>query len=63
MRSTFLHIWKFPFFLALLTGAGLLSALLGTGLWHFLSWFALTVPVAVALRFSFFSRQDRNRQT
>jgi hypothetical protein len=54
MKNTFFHIWKFPIALALLTMFGLIAALTGTGIWHFLSWIALTVPVAVCIRFGFF---------
>jgi D-alanyl-lipoteichoic acid acyltransferase DltB (MBOAT superfamily) len=38
--------------LAILTLFGLLAALLGTGIWHGLSWLALAIPLAVGLRFS-----------
>ena len=50
--KTFLHIWKYPLLLALLTLIGLLSALLGTGAWHWLSWVALAIPLVLAVRFS-----------
>lgn len=53
MNSVFLHIWKYPMLLAVLTMFGLLSALLGTGAWHLLSWMALSVPVILGIRFSF----------
>jgi hypothetical protein len=33
---------------------GLLSALLGTGIWHVLSWIALTIPILVCVRFGIF---------
>ncbi|MDR5779463.1 hypothetical protein QCE63_08480 [Caballeronia sp. LZ065] len=42
-------IWTIPLLLAVLTLFGLLSALLGTGVWHPLAWLALAVPVAVVL--------------
>ena len=35
--------------LALLTSVGLLSALLGDGIWDALSWLALVVPVALCV--------------
>jgi hypothetical protein len=47
MNRTFGKIWGAPLLLALLTLFGLLSALLGTGVWHFLSWFTLAVPLLV----------------
>jgi hypothetical protein len=40
-------IWTIPLLLAALTLFGLLSALLGTGVWHALGWLALAVPVMV----------------
>ncbi|MDR5813488.1 hypothetical protein QCE62_07790 [Caballeronia sp. LZ033] len=43
-------IWTIPLLLAALTLFGLLSALLGTGVWHALAWLALAVPVAVVLK-------------
>ncbi|MDR5820245.1 MULTISPECIES: hypothetical protein [unclassified Caballeronia] len=42
-------IWTIPLLLAALTLFGLLSALLGTGVWHALAWLTLAVPVAVVL--------------
>ena len=37
-----LYLW-----LAIATVLGLLAALLGQGLWHVLSWIALSIPIAV----------------
>lgn len=54
MNSTFFHIWKFPIVLAILTIFGLLAALTGTGIWHILSWIALTIPAIVCIRFGLF---------
>ena len=54
MNNAFARIWKMPIVLATLTAFGLLAALLGTGLWHWLSWLALTTPIAVGLRHSLF---------
>jgi hypothetical protein len=48
--KTFWQIWLVPSILALLTVFGLLAALLGLGVWHWLSWLALTVPLAVIAR-------------
>ena len=45
MSKRFTHIWGWPIILAFLTVFGLLSALLGTGIWHWLSWAALSVPL------------------
>ena len=51
--STFLGLWGMPSLLAVLTVFGLLSALLGTGAWHYLSWLALAVPPVVIAWFVF----------
>lgn len=41
-------VWRWPSLLAALTMFGLLSALLGQqGVWFWLSWAALSVPLAV----------------
>ncbi len=50
-----------PFVLAIITTYGLLSALLGDGLWDALSWIALVIPLAL-LAF-FISRGKRSRGT
>ena len=43
--------WAVPVGLAALSAFGLLSALLGDGVFDLLSWFALAVPVVVCLRY------------
>ncbi|HEY4135725.1 MAG TPA: hypothetical protein VGO34_10975 [Alphaproteobacteria bacterium] len=41
------RIFRVPLMLAVVTLFGLLSALLGDGLWDVLSWIALGLPLAV----------------
>jgi hypothetical protein len=41
-----MKIWRWPLALGVLSVAGLISALLGDGLWDTLSWFTLGAPVA-----------------
>jgi hypothetical protein len=41
------NVWTIPALLGVLTLFGLLAALLGTGVWHWLSWIALCVPLGV----------------
>ncbi|AZY49363.1 hypothetical protein [Bordetella avium] len=41
-RPHFWFVWRAPLYLGLLTLFGLLSALLGTGIWHWASWIALS---------------------
>jgi len=42
------RIWEVPLVLAVLTVAGLVSALFGDDLWDALSWATLAVPLVVA---------------
>jgi hypothetical protein len=47
MNKRFIDIWGWPIILSLLTVFGLLSALLGTGVWHWLSWATMAFPLIV----------------
>lgn len=53
MSKRFMQIWGWPIILALLSTFGLLAALLGVGLWHWLSWIALSVPIVVIWHYWF----------
>jgi hypothetical protein len=46
-NNHFRRVWFIPLLLALFIFFGLLSALLGTGIWHILAWAALILPLAV----------------
>lgn len=46
------QIWVMPAILALVSALGLISALLGDGIWDVLSWLALAVPVIVIVWYS-----------
>jgi hypothetical protein len=46
-RQTLREIFLVPIIVAAVTGAGLLSALLGDDLWDAVSWLTLSVPLAV----------------
>jgi hypothetical protein len=46
-RNSFSKIWTAPMVIAGVTTFGFLSALLGTGVWHWLSWMAMLSPLAV----------------
>lgn len=46
-RSSLQRIYGAPFALAILSGIGLISALLADGVWDVVSWFALSATVAV----------------
>ena len=46
-RRSLPRIFAWPIVFAVMSVAGLVSALLGDGLWDWLSWFALGLPVVV----------------
>jgi hypothetical protein len=49
-RHSIIRQWQWPSTLAILTIFGLLSALLGqSGVWLWLSWTALTIPLATII--------------
>jgi hypothetical protein len=43
----FWFVWRAPTLLVVFTVFGLLAALLGTGPWHWASWLAMAIPLAV----------------
>ena len=49
MNRPFLKLWGIPLLLAVSTIVGLVSALLGDGIWDTVSAFALGAPVAAGL--------------
>ena len=46
-RQTIRQIFAGPVVVAVLSAAGLLSALLGDGIWDGVSWVVLAIPVAL----------------
>jgi hypothetical protein len=42
-------LWRVPILLGLFSVAGLLSALIGDGVWDALSWAALGIPTAIGI--------------
>lgn len=46
-----MKLWGMPILLGLLSGIGLISALLEDGPWDWLSWLALGIPTALMLWF------------
>ena len=48
-RMSTRQIWGMPIAIGMLSAVGLLSALLGDGIWDALSWAALATPVAASL--------------
>ncbi|WP_373987049.1 hypothetical protein [Duganella sp. BuS-21] len=59
MSSPVTRMWAAPIVLAVLTLVGLISALVGDGVWDHVSAFALGVPVALCLWFGV-RRRTRN---
>lgn len=47
MTARFAQLWAMPILLGVLTTIGLVSALLGDGIWDIVSAFALGAPVAI----------------
>jgi len=46
-RQSLRRIFAIPMGLALLSAVGLVSALVGDGVWDVLSWLTLAVPIAI----------------
>lgn len=53
--SNFIHVFGKPIILAVLSAFGLVSALLGDGVWDVLSWITLWFIVAVIVRHVWFA--------
>jgi hypothetical protein len=49
MNTPFMKLWGMPILLGVLTTIGLVSALLGDGIWDIVSAFALGIPVLLGL--------------
>jgi type IV secretory pathway TrbD component len=47
MKSNFKKIWFMPLLLSMLILFGLLAALLGIGLWYWLAWAAMIIPLVI----------------
>lgn len=58
MSSPFLKLWGVPLLLGVLTIVGLVSALLGDGIWDTVSAFALGIPVAFGAWFALRGRRN-----
>ena len=50
-HQTLGHIFAWPAIIAVLSTIGLLSALLGDGIWDGVSWIVLAIPVALYCEF------------
>jgi hypothetical protein len=50
------RVWLWPIAIAVVSAAGLVTGLVGDGVWDWFSWLALGLPVAVCLWFGWGSR-------
>lgn len=57
-RRHFWFVWSVPIALGILSVFGLLAALLGTGLWHWASWTALTILLVVIVKYWWFPAKE-----
>ena len=56
-RQSLGAIFLIPAIIAAVSGAGLISALVGDDVWDWLSWLTLSVPVVVAVCYAFRRRK------
>jgi hypothetical protein len=49
-KNQLLKLWGMPAFLGVITIIGLLLAIMGTGVWHVVSWGALCIPVYIMIK-------------
>jgi hypothetical protein len=47
MTTPLRKVYRIPLFLSFITTVGLLSALLGDGVWDAFSWILLAIPIAI----------------
>jgi len=45
-----LKLWGMPILMAVITLTGLISAILGTGIWHYISWISLSYPLYIMIK-------------
>ena len=46
-KSQFMKVWGMPVLLSIVTIIGLISAIIGLGVWHWISWITLSAPIVV----------------
>jgi len=49
-KNLSLKLWGMPILMAFITLTGLISAILGTGVWHYLSWISLSYPLYIMIK-------------
>lgn len=60
--KSYWQIWLIPIVLGVLTVFGLLAALLGIGVWHWLSWLSLAAPLIIVVRQLRCTRQRKRKR-
>jgi membrane protein implicated in regulation of membrane protease activity len=61
VRQSLGAIFFLPGIIAAVSCAGLVSALIGDGVWDGLSWLTLSAPIAIVLWFAFRRRKSPGR--
>ena len=59
-NPTIKKVWLMPGALGALTLFGLLSALLGTGVWYWLAWLSMRIPVIIMV-WKILARKERSQ--
>jgi len=49
-KNLSLKLWAMPALMAIITITGLVSAILGTGIWHYISWISLSYPLYIMIK-------------
>lgn len=49
-KNVALKLWGMPVLIAFTTLAGLIAAILGTGIWHYISWISLSCPLYTMIK-------------
>jgi 1,4-dihydroxy-2-naphthoate octaprenyltransferase len=63
-KTDAMNLWGMPILLGALTFLGLISAIMGTGIWHILSWIALSIPLIIAVKHGrrFFEKKKKKQR-
>jgi len=59
-HNAWIRLWGKPLLIALLSIAGLITALVGDGFWDIFSWVALALPVIIIVRSYYFPGKKFN---
>ncbi|HFK5571003.1 hypothetical protein [Elizabethkingia meningoseptica] len=56
MNKKVMKLWGMPLLLAVLSFYGLISALIGSGIWDVIAGISLAIPVLVILRYYYYKK-------